>query len=194
MPYFLISEPFIAGADFFEMVEHYMAMLRNIKDEIITNTAFAQIKQTLIENYGDKLTSNDKDINVEDTDRIEKFDKACKSSSAGFNYATNLFFCTLLFYYDRFHNFDPLAVKKLFTWAMMIRVDMRHLGFDTINRYATGIGDNDKYSNTLHLISMISHARRHTEISSMKINIKNPEQPTKWEKLYKNLYKLNRQD
>ena len=68
-------------------------------------------------------------------------DKACKSSSTGMNHAHNLFFCALLCYYDRFHNFDPMAVKKLFTWAMMLRVDMNHLGFDSVNRYAIGLGD-----------------------------------------------------
>jgi hypothetical protein len=65
-----------------------------------------------------------------------------------------------------------MAIKKLFVWAMMVRVDMQHLGFDTINRYAIGLGDNDKYSNAMPVISMITCARKHTEISSMRLNIK----------------------
>ena len=101
MPYFLLTEPFISGSDFFEMVDHYMQMLHNIKEEIITNPNFDKIKQMLTDG--------------KDAGTVEIFDKACKSSSTGLNYARNLFFCALLCYYDRFHNFDVMAVTKLFT-------------------------------------------------------------------------------
>lgn len=37
MPYFQITEPFISGNDFFEMVEHYMYLLQDIKSEICNN-------------------------------------------------------------------------------------------------------------------------------------------------------------
>lgn len=159
MPYFLITEPFIAGVDFFAMVEHYMQMLQNIKEEIDSNKDFGPIKAIL-----------------ED-----------KSFAAGMTYARNLFYCALFCYYDRFHNFDIMAVKKLFVWAMMVRVDMQSLGFDTINRYAIGLGDNDKYSNALPVISMITTARKHTDISSMRLNIKDKENNNKWSKLAEEL-------
>lgn len=179
MPYFLLTEPFISGGDFFAMVDHYMLMLHNIKEEIVTNPDFNSIKQILTE---------DKDINT-----VEELNKACRSSSTGLNHARNLFFCALLCYYDRFHNFDVMTVKKLFTWAMMVRIDMQHLGFDTINRYAIGLGDNDKYSNTKPMISIIAYARRHTEISGIKINMRadNQSASDKWNNLYKQLSKLN---
>lgn len=45
MPYFQITEPFIAGNDFFEMVEHYMYLLRDVKAEIDTNKSFKTIKE-----------------------------------------------------------------------------------------------------------------------------------------------------
>ena len=163
MPYFLITEPFIAGVDFFAMVEHYMQMLQNIKEEIDSNKDFGQIK-TILED---------------------------KSFAAGMTYARNLFYCALFCYYDRFHNFDIMAVKKLFVWAMMVRVDMQSLGFDTINRYAIGLGDNDKYSNALPVISMITTARKHTDISSMRLNMKDEvwakENNKKWSELAKKL-------
>lgn len=180
MPYFLLTEPFISGSDFFEMVDHYMQMLYNIKEEIVTNTepTFEMIKSILTQG---------KDVNT-----VKEFDKA-KSSSTGFNYARNLFFCALLCYYDRFHNFDVMAVKKLFTWAMMVRVDMQNLGFDTINRYAIGIGDNDRYSNAKPVISMIAYARRHTEISSMRLDMRDGDKAASenWDDLYKQLRQLN---
>ena len=49
---------------------------------------------------------------------------------------------------------------------------MNHLGFDTVNRYAIGLGDNDKYTNSEPVISLISSARRHTEISGMPLMVK----------------------
>lgn len=179
MPYFLLTEPFISGGDFFKMVDHYMLMLHNIKEEIVTNPDFHDIELILT---GGK-----------DVDSAEELDKVYKSSSTGLNHARNLFFCALLCYYDRFHNFDVMAVKKLFTWALMIRVDMLHLGFDTINRYAIGLGDNDKYSNAKPVISMIAYARKHTEISGMRLNMRadNKAASDKWNDLYEQLRQLN---
>lgn len=179
MPYFLLTEPFISGGDFFEMVDHYMLMLHNIKEEIITNPDFNEVKLILTEG--------------KDVDSVEELDKLRKSSSTGINHARNLFFCALLCYYDRFHNFDVMAVKKLCTWAMMIRVDMIHLGFDTINRYAIGSKENSNYSNTIPVISMISYARRHTEISGMRLKMRadNQAASNNYNDLYKKLCKLN---
>lgn len=178
MPYFLLTEPFISGSDFFAMVDHYMQMLHNIKEEIVTNSAFHDIEL---------IITNGKDV-----DSAEELDKVFKSSSIGLNHARSLFFCALLCYYDRFHNFDVMAVKKLFTWAMMIRIDMQHLGFDTINRYAIGIED-DKYSNSKSVISTIAYARRHTEISGMRINMRAEDKAASenWNNLYEQLRRLN---
>lgn len=184
MPYFLLSEPLISGGDFFEMVDHYMQMLHSIKLELIDNPDFARIKELLIDDkskVGQIKTPAD-------------LDKACKSSSTGMNHARNLFFCALLCYYDRFHNFDLMAVKKLFTWAMMLRVNMNHLGFDSVNRYAIGLGDNDKYTNSEPVISLISSARRHTEISGMPLMVKRDNdkaETEKWQGLYEDLLLLN---
>lgn len=179
MPYFLLTEPFISGGDFFEMVDHYILMLHNIKEEIITNPDFNEVKLILTEG--------------KDVDSVEELDKLRKSSSTGINHARNLFFCALLCYYDRFHNFDVMAVKKLCTWAMMIRVDMIHLGFDTINRYAIGSKENSNYSNTIPVISMISYARKHTEISGMRLKMRadNQAASNNYNDLYKKLCKLN---
>ena len=184
MPYFLLSEPLISGRDLFEMVDHYMQMLHSIKQELVENPDLGDVKKLLIEDPN----------KVDRVNTPEELDKACKSSSTGMNHARNLFFCALLCYYDRFHNFDPMAVKKLFTWAMMLRVDMNHLGFDSVNRYAIGLGDRDRYTNTEPVISLISTARRHTEISGLSLELKrvNGEAETKkWQGLYDDLLRLN---
>lgn len=163
-PYYQITEPFVAGKDFFEMVEHYLEMLQDIKSEIRTNDAFKDLSETLNR----------------------------KENSAGFRYSKNLFYCALLAYYDKFHNFDKMAVKKLFIWAFMIRVDMENLGYDSINKYAVGEW-NGNYTNNIAMFSKIGFARLHTEISNQRIDLR-PDghaRVDKWDDLYDQIKKIN---
>ena len=139
-PCFQIGSPFIEGEDFFIMAEHYLQMKRDVEIELATNTAFAEI-QNLLQR---------------------------KNPTAGFRYARTLFLCALLAYYDRFHNFDERAVKKLFAWAFMLRVDMTSLGFSSINKYAIGEGTN-KFTNVVPMFSRIARARTHVDIANIRI-------------------------
>lgn len=157
-PFFQISEPFIAGNDFFEYVGHYIQMLRDIKKELEKNGDFSAIQEIL-------------------SDR-----------SSGLKYCKTLFYCTLLSYYDRFHCFDKMAVLRLFTWSFMIRIDMQHLGYDTINKYAIGeyIA---QYSNNLPVFSLIANARKHADISNLTIACNYNKD--NWSELLVKLLKLN---
>lgn len=178
MPYFQITEPFIAGNDFFEMVEHYMYLLRDIKAEICNNPCFKEIKLVICGGM--------------DVETPEDMDKV-KFGSAGFGYTKNLFYCALLCYYDKFHNFDEMAVKKLFSWAFMLRVDMENLGFDSVNKYAIG-DENSRYTNTIGIFSKISLARMHHDISGLQIKVRrDPDVPSneKWQKLYNTIKEIN---
>ncbi|MEE1210469.1 MAG: hypothetical protein U0K60_10560, partial [Parafannyhessea umbonata] len=136
-PCFQVGEPFIEGEDFFLMAEHYLRMRDDIKLELRDNPALADVREEL----------------------------GRKGPSAGFRHAANLFLCALFAYYDRFHNFDVRAVRKLFCWAMMVRVDMQSLGFDTINKYAIGDRANSPYTNAIPMFCRIARARSHTEIA-----------------------------
>lgn len=179
MPCFQITETFISGNDFFEMVDHYLYLIHDIKKEIFNNQDFAEIKSII--------------CNGKEVSSIKEMDSV-KYGSAGFVYARNLFYCALLCYYDKFHNFDEMAVKKLFTWAFMIRVDMENLGFDSINKYASGDDDNSRYTNAVAMFSKISFARLHNEISSLHIKVKrDPDRANhdKWNDLYKKLKIMN---
>ena len=158
-PFFQISEPFIAGQDFFEYVGHYLQILSDIKKELYQNDDFAELQETL----------NNKD--------------------SGLKYCNTLFYCVLLSYYDRFHCFDKMAVLRLFTWSYMIRTDMQHLGYDTINKYSIG-EYNAQYSNNLPVFSIIANARKHTDISNLTI-ICNNDCDGKWKELSVKLLKLN---
>lgn len=165
MPAFQISESFIAGSDFFEMVEYYLYLLKFVQEEVYKYIKDEDIKRILVE-----------------------------SKSVGFGYAKQLFECTIFCYYDRFRNFDPQVVKKLFTWAFMIRVDMENLSFDTINRYALGINDNSNYSNSIPMFSIINNARIHTEVASIPVTVLRTHDEAgnkNWNELYDALKNLN---
>lgn len=179
-PYFQLTDPFISGKDFFDMVEHYVNLLSDIKSEIFNNSRFSYIKDTICVCEGKDIRT------VTEMDEI-------KSNSVGFAYAKDLFFCALLSYYDKFHNFDEMAVKKIFSWAFMIRVDMQNLPFSTINKYAIG-EENSSYTNKLSMFSKIYFARTHTEISSLQISVlRTPDkaQVEGWNKLYECIKSIN---
>jgi hypothetical protein len=164
-PYFQLTEPFIAGSDFFDMVDHYLRTLANIKHELATNPAF---------------------------ERLRTFCLPSKHSSAGLTHVRNLFFAVLLYYYDRFHNMDELAVKKLFMWAFMLRMDLRSLGADSVNKYAIGEYSGN-YANYIAVFSKISLARLHTEIGNIQINIDTKVPKKEWTDEQKSLYELLKQ-
>ena len=157
-PIFQISEPFIAGNDFFEYVGHYIQLLRDIKKELEQNGEFSAIQEIL------------------------------SDKSSGLKYCKTLFYCVLLSYYDRFHCFDKMAVLRLFTWSFMIRTDMQHLGYDTINKYAIG-EYNSQYSNNLPVFSLIANARKHVDISNLTVECNYCEGP--WSDLSVKLLILN---
>ena len=142
-PYFQLTEPFIAGSDFFDMVDHYLRILANIKHELATNPIY---------------------------DPLCPFCLPTKRTSAGLTHVRNLFFAVLLFYYDKFHNMDELAVKKLFLWSFMLRMDLRNLGADSVNKYAIGEWSGN-YTNYIPVFSIISLARLHTVIGNLQIKI-----------------------
>lgn len=166
MPSFQITESFLSGNDFFTMVDYYLALLHYLRSTLRENEAFFGLVSVL-----------------DDVEMIK---------SVGFKYARTLFECTLLSYYDRFRNLDERAVKKLFTWAFMLRVDMENLGFDSVNRYAIGIEGG--YTNTYPMFSIIVHARVHTAISNLAVQVvREPDaaKSSKWDRLYSILKKMN---
>lgn len=143
-PCFQIGESFIEGNDFFLMAEHYLSMYDDMEQELRDNGGLEDIRKAL-----------------------ER-----RNPSAGYRHACNLFRCALFAYYDRFHNFDVRAIRKLFTWSMMVRVDMQSLGFDTINKYAVGERANSPYTNAIPMFYKIARARNHAEIADTIVRTK----------------------
>ena len=161
MPFFQLTEPFVAGKCFFEMIDYYMNLKDDVEEEIYNKKCYEEIKKV--------LCSEEKKIDYK---------------SVGFRYVKNLFFCALIFFYDKFGFLEETSVKKFFAWAFTLRYDLQSLGFDSVNKYA--IGDpNPKYTNTVAFFEKIKLARNVSDISSMQIQISgnvNPENK-KWEHL-----------
>lgn len=177
MPYYQIDQPFCAGTDFFHMVDHYEHLLKDLKNAIATtdgNSGLGKVRAIIAENTG--KDSHDKYV----------------FRLAGFRYAVNLFICALLFYFDRFHSLDDRAVKKLFAWAMMVRIDRRSLGFNSINNYAIGY---EGFTNEIPMFYRIATARSKEEIGSIPIDLSgsNGTSPVKDEKNWNQLYQAIKQ-
>ncbi len=159
-PYFLINEPFIEGKDFFNMVEHYLNLLEDINKDIEESDEeiFKRIR-TII-----KKTKNYVGDKYKDT-KIEYIVNNC---SKGFKYVFNLFKCVLLFYYDKFKNYDYSAVKNLFIWAMSMRIGLKSLPMASINKNA--IDDAN-----IAMFYEINKARTHYEIARLKNSLDSKE-------------------
>lgn len=168
-PCFQATEPFAAGKDFFEFVDHYLNLLESIKNEIQTSEAFEKIAPLL------------KDREKYDAKKFKGIDL----SSAGFCYTKNLFYCAVFCYYDRFHNFNKMVIEKLFVWAFMLRVDRENLGEDSVNLYA--IGESDRTTNAIPMFFKIAYARREQDVSNISIDTKRNSGKAaadKWNALY----------
>ena len=128
----------------------------------------------------------------------EELDEALDRQPVGFRHACRLFFCALLCYYDRFGVLDARAVKRLFIWAMMLRVNMTSLGESSIEKYAIGEkgSQQDRYSNVMPVFSMIVSARKHIEISTMSlvVNVKDGQIQESWKGLHEKLCELSQCD
>ena len=73
---------------------------------------------------------------------------------------------------------------------MMIRVDMRRLGFTSVNNYAVGNTSRDKTTLQIPMFEKIQAAKRPGELAAIPLQM--PEEPAseKWKDLYMDLQNL----
>jgi len=108
---FQIDQVIINGKRFFEMVDHYMAVLKNIKDIAESSEQAKAIYRTL-ESYEAHKRTGDK-------------------------YVRNLFDCCLIYYWDKFGAEEmDRAVEKFFIWAYSLRLNMQNVQLASIDNYA----------------------------------------------------------
>ena len=74
----------------------------------------------------------------------------------------------LLFYYDKFKNYDYSAVKNLFIWAMSMRIGLKSLSMASINKNAID-------ENNIAMFYEINKARTHYEIARLTSSIDSKE-------------------
>ena len=87
-----------------------------------------------------------------------------KGKGKGFENARLLFECAGLLYYEKFgkSELNARVVKRLYAGAFMIRLNMQHLEFSTIRKYAIGDGerrDGETYISMFHIIAKSTDAK-----------------------------------
>ena len=91
-------------------------------------------------------------------------------SGAGDNYIYNLFINILMFYVDRF-NMDSLTenrIKFFYKWAYSLRISMKAVYRESINKYAQG--KSERLNSELNLFSIISDMQDPTELDTILLD------------------------
>lgn len=108
---FQIDQVIINGKRFFEMIDHYMEVLKDIKAIENQSKEAKRIYDTL-ESYEGRSRTGDK-------------------------YVRNLFDCYLIYYWDKFGAVEmDRAVEKFFIWAYSLRLNMQNVQLASIDNYA----------------------------------------------------------
>jgi len=108
---FQIDQIIINGKRFFEMIDHYMEVLKDIKTIENLSNESKRIYKTL-EFYEGRNRTGDK-------------------------YVRNLFDCCLIYYWDKFGAVEmDRAVEKFFIWAYRLRLTMQNVQLASIDNYA----------------------------------------------------------
>jgi hypothetical protein len=108
---FQIDQVIINGKRFFEMIDHYMNVVNNIKTIENLSKEAKRIYDTL-EIYEGHYRTGDK-------------------------YVRNLFDCCLIYYWDKFGIVEmDRAVEKFFIWAYSLRLNMQNVQLASIDNYA----------------------------------------------------------
>lgn len=112
MPFpFQLDQVVINGKRFFEMINHYIAVINSLK---ITSEKEGIAKEILytIDNYEGKNRTGDK-------------------------YVRNLFDCALIYYIDKFGHVEiERAIERIFIWAYSIRLTYHSVQLASIDNYA----------------------------------------------------------
>lgn len=108
---FQIDQVVINGKRFFEMIDHYMTVLNDIKAIENLSKEAKHIYETL-ETYAGHGRTGDK-------------------------YVRNLFDCCLIYYWDKFGAVEmDRAVEKFFIWAYSLRLNLQNVQLASIDNYA----------------------------------------------------------
>lgn len=186
MPRYQITEQFMAGSDFFGLVDYYLSLSNYLFVYVLGENALCKLSD------GEALGENDSG-EKEFADIAAILNDKTYIHSTGFRFTCQLFECALLQYYDKFGGPDALIAHKLFTWSFMHRVDMRRVSWRSINKYAKGEAGSS-YSNTIPLFSLIRTARLASDVRSLQIDVINEADSVSsdnWCGLYASIKRMN---
>lgn len=108
---FQLDQVIINGKRFFEMINHYNILIKEIQAEIKPSGIAKEIIITL-NDYPAKDRTGDK-------------------------YVYNLFKCALIFYIDKFGKVElDRAIEKIFVWAYKVRLEHKNVQLATMDNYA----------------------------------------------------------
>ena len=111
---FQIDQTIINGKRFFEMIEYYNNLTKNIKSSLITekDTAYSSEILKTLDEYEGRHRKGDIYIRV-------------------------LFNCALIYYIDRFGRHELYrAIEKLFIWAYSLRLNLQAVQIESIDNHA----------------------------------------------------------
>ena len=167
--YFLMTEPFRAGADFFAFTEKYLDLREKAESaaqEVIEKCigecakCIRECKNKLAVERMERATSAENEDDADKTaDKVSSlaarlFDG---KGSAGLGHALEIFYSAVMCYLDKFGETDLTAVAgKLFKWAMIPRISKQRLSAASVNKYVTETGVN--------VFALTAGARLHSEV------------------------------
>jgi uncharacterized protein with ParB-like and HNH nuclease domain len=140
-----------------------------------------QIDQTIINgkrffemiDYYNKMVNKIKDIKDNQTFETIKNYEGCYR--AGDKYVRNLFYCGLIYYIDKFGDWDrdnlSKAIDKIFIWAYSLRLKLSKIYLNSIDNYALG-----KAHSQVKLFKTIREAINPNEILNIKLDVLQKEQ------------------
>ena len=149
---FQINQTMINGKRFFEFVEHY------INDY-----------KTLFIDDCDALN-----------DLLKVIEKSDGKGRVGDRYVKRLFYCAVLFYYDKFGNIKLNEAADLcFRWSYAVRLNYQRVALTTIDNHAT---DSEK-----SIFKWINDAQYHHEVLAMTLDPVTENKATKVDNIAKKL-------
>lgn len=132
---FQLTQPIIAGKRFFQYTLHYLDLYEKIEKRVIYR--FNEKKGEIVK------------------------------SGSGDNYVYNMFINVLMFFVDKF-SMESLTDARLFflyKWAFSLRVCMKAVYRESVNKYARGLSDRINYG--LNIFSLISEMRDPIELDTI---------------------------
>lgn len=149
---FQIDATIINGKRFFEMISHYQIMIDNVKSKEMSEKY--PVLNT-IKTYEGSFRTGDK-------------------------YIRNLFYCSLIYYIDKFGEKDlSKAIDKIFVWAYSLRLKLQAVGLNSVDNFALHKGEHSQ----MQLFKKIKETITPNDILNLRLETLRENKSSKTEKI-----------